>query len=268
MTRLPALAGALFLSVACAPPPATLDISGYRLIDLSHTFDEKTLYWPTDKHFEHDQVAWGRTEGGFWYSSFTYGGSEHGGTHIDAPIHFGEGKRSVDQIPIEQLIGSAVVIDISAACDSDPDYLLSVEDIGMHEQRHGRIEPGSIVMIRSGWSRRWPDARQYLGSDVPGDTRNPALPPAYPPKPPKPSSSAMLRSSASTPPASIMVRAPISRRTRSSPPHRLLVWKTSIVSKSCHPPGAIVFALPMKIGGGSGGPCRVVALIPPGSDPG
>ena len=171
-TRLLALASALCLSIACAPTPAPLDISDYRLIDLSHTFDEKTLYWPTDKHFEHSQVAWGRTEGGFWYSSFTYGGSEHGGTHIDAPIHFGEGKRSVDQIPIEQLIGSAVVIDIAAACYSDPDYLLTAEDIEIHEQRHGRIEHDSIVMIRTGWSRRWPDAKQYLGSNVPGDTQN------------------------------------------------------------------------------------------------
>lgn len=267
MTRLPALAGALFLSAACAPPPAPLDISGYRLIDLSHTFDEKTLYWPTDKHFEHNQVAWGRTEGGFWYSSFTYGGSEHGGTHIDAPIHFGEGKRSVDQIPIEQLIGSAVVIDISAACDSDPDYLLSVEDIGKHEQRHSRIEPGSIVMIRSGWSRRWPDARQYLGSDVPGDTRNLHFPGVSPE-----AAEALVERDV----AIVGIDTASIDHGPSSDFKAHQVFAAAQIAclenvnrlEELPPTGAIVFALPMKIGGGSGGPCRVVALVPPGSDAG
>ncbi|MDE0432996.1 MAG: cyclase family protein [Bryobacterales bacterium] len=267
MTRLPALAGALFLSVACAPPPAPLDISGYRLIDLSHTFDEKTLYWPTDKHFEHNQVAWGRTEGGFWYSSFTYGGSEHGGTHIDAPIHFGEGKRSVDQIPIEQLIGSAVVIDISAACDSNPDYLLTVEDIGKHEQQHSRIEPGSIVMIRSGWSLRWPDAKQYLGSDVPGDTQDLHFPGVSP-------EAAEALSERHVAIVGIDTASIDHGPSSDFKAHQVFAAAQIACLENVNrleelpPTGAIVLALPMKIGGGSGGPCRVVALIPPGSDTG
>ena len=104
----------------------TLGFDDYRVVDLTHTFDESTLYWPTDQPFQHERTAWGRTEGGYWYSSFTYGGSEHGGTHLDAPIHFAEGKRAAAEIPVDELIGPAVVIDITAQCDADPDYRLSV----------------------------------------------------------------------------------------------------------------------------------------------
>ena len=71
--------------------PGKLTLDDYHVVDLTHTFDETTLYWPTDQPFQHERKAWGRTETGYWYSSFTYGGSEHGGTHLDAPIHLPDG---------------------------------------------------------------------------------------------------------------------------------------------------------------------------------
>ena len=150
----------VLLSSCAGPVKLTLD--GYRVVDLTHTFDETTLYWPTDQPFQHVRTAWGRTEGGYWYSSFTYGGSEHGGTHLDAPIHFAEGKPAAADIPVDQLIGPAVVIDIAEKCQGDPDYQLSAADVESHEQRHGDIEPDDIVLIRTGWSRFWPDAKKYL----------------------------------------------------------------------------------------------------------
>ena len=113
---------------------ATLDLEQYHVVDLTHTFDESTLYWPTDQPFQHERTAWGRTEGGYWYSSFTYGGSEHGGTHLDAPIHFAEGKRAAADLPVDDLIGPAVVINIQAQCEKDPDYRLSMADVEDHER--------------------------------------------------------------------------------------------------------------------------------------
>src|SRR5206468_3292056 len=96
-----------------------------------------------------------------------FSASEHGGTHIDAPIHFGEGRSAVDQIPVERLIGPAVVIDVSAQCSRNPDYELTVEDLVTWESRHGPIPANSLVLILSGWGQRWPDRRRYLGSDTP-----------------------------------------------------------------------------------------------------
>jgi kynurenine formamidase len=85
------------------------------LVDLTHAFDSTTIYWPTStKRFEHTQQAFGTTPGGYFYSSYELSTPEHGGTHLDAPIHFGEGKQTVDAIPLSRLVARVVVIDISA----------------------------------------------------------------------------------------------------------------------------------------------------------
>ena len=168
------------LAVACLSAcngPSTVSLADYRPIDLTYTFDEKTIYWPTGKHFEHERVSWGPTEGGYWHSSYNLAGSEHGGTHLDAPIHFAEGKRGVSDIPLSQLIVAAVVVDISAQCESHPDYLLSVDDLEAHQRRHGAIPKGAGVLIHTGWGRFWPPRqpvsrqrrpRRYGKSSLPG----------------------------------------------------------------------------------------------------
>src|SRR5919106_1682770 len=95
---------------ACSPPhPQTF-------VDMTHAFGEDTIYWPTNKPFHWQKTAWGPTPAGYWYASADFSASEHGGTHMDAPIHFSRGKRTVDQIPLDRLIGPAVVIDVSPQC--------------------------------------------------------------------------------------------------------------------------------------------------------
>ena len=263
MTQLYALLWLIFLclTMGCGPVPRpALDLSDYRLVDLSYTFDENTLYWPTDKHFDHDQAAWGWTEGGYWYSSFTYGGSEHGGTHIDAPIHFAEGKRTVEQIPIEQLVGPAVVIDVTTGAESDADYQVSIADIVAFEERHGTIEPETIVLIRSGWSRYWPDAGKYLGSDVPGDIQNLHFPGVSPE-----AAEALVQRKVAV--VGIDTASIDHGSTRDFRTHQVLAEAEIAILENVarldelSATGAFVFALPMKIGGGSGGPCRIVALM-------
>ena len=136
----PALLTLILLTASCASQPPNLDLPSfddYQILDLTHTFDQQTLYWPSAKVFQHDRVAWGISEQGHWYSSYDYAASEHGGTHLDAPIHFAEDKRGVAAIPVEQLMGPAVVIDVSASCRDDADYLVSPDDIDHHEQQHG-----------------------------------------------------------------------------------------------------------------------------------
>jgi len=231
-----------------------------RLIDLSYTFDETTLYWPTDQPFFHREVARGVTEGGYWYSSYQYGGSEHGGTHLDAPIHFAEGGRTVDAIPVEDLMGPGTVIDITAKCAQDRDYLLSPDDIASHEQEHGAIEPGMIVLVRTGWGKFWPDKKQYLGTDAPGDVQNLHFPGVSL----EAAQALVERRVALVGIDTASIDRGISRDFQA---HRVLgaanIAGLENLARLDEVPAAgfHVIALPMKIGQGSGAPCRVVARV-------
>ncbi len=254
----------LVLAAACAGPaerPRGLRLDGYRILDLTHTFDERTLYWPTAKHFEHQRVAWGPAAGGYFYSSYDYGASEHGGTHLDAPVHFAEGAPGVADIPIQRLIGPAVVIDISAQCQQDRDYLLSLGDIQNHESGHGAIPKDSIVLVRTGWDQYWPDALRYLGSDQPGDTENLHFPGISP-------EAAMLLRDRGVSVVGIDTASIDHGPSRDFRTHQVLaaaqiVGLENVARLAELPPaGALVFALPMKIAEGSGAPCRIVALLP------
>src|SRR5690606_37193593 len=151
-------------ALACdRPPEPMLDLSGYQMVDLSHAYNAETLYWPTSpKAFELERLAFGQTPGGWFYAANAFASPEHGGTHLDAPIHFAEGRLTADRIPLEKLVAPAVVIDVTAQAAADPDYRLEPSDVTAFERLHGTIAPGTIVLLRTGWSSRWPDARAYL----------------------------------------------------------------------------------------------------------
>lgn len=138
-----------------------------RIVDLTHPFGDETLYWPSRPaaHFELEQLAYGETNAGFFYAANRFCTPEHGGTHLDAPIHFARARKTVDQLPLEQLVAPAVRIDVREQARSDRNYRLRVEDVLRFEQRHGRIRPGSIVLLHTGWSRYWPRRKEYFGSE-------------------------------------------------------------------------------------------------------
>src|SRR6266571_8530281 len=81
------------------------------LIDLSHDYSDQTVFWPTAETFRLDTVADGVTPLGYYYAANNFSSSEHGGTHIDAPVHFAKGHWSVEQIPLERLVGDAIVVE-------------------------------------------------------------------------------------------------------------------------------------------------------------
>ena len=137
-------------------------------IDLSHSYDQKTPYWPTSNGFELDTVFEGMTDGGYYYSAFSFSSAEHGGTHIDAPIHFSEGKQTVDEIPLSNLIGPGIVIDVQDSVRNYIDYQISVEDFQRWESDNGDIPDGSIVLLRTGMSNVWPDKDKYMGTNQTG----------------------------------------------------------------------------------------------------
>ena len=160
----------LIATVASAAPSTPPSLATSKVVDLSHPFDEKTLYWPTSpSSFELKKLSFGDTPGGWFYASNSICTPEHGGTHLDAPIHFSKDGKTIDQIPLRQLIAPAVLIDVSAKASADPDYRLSMDDVRSWEKRHGTIPSGAIVLLRTGWAKRWPDRKQYLGDDTPGD---------------------------------------------------------------------------------------------------
>ena len=243
--------------------PGPLDLAGYSLVDLTHAFGDETVYWPTDTAgFALEEPAFGETEGGYLYSA-SLATAEHGGTHIDAPILFIEGGPDVASIPLEKVIGPAVVIDVTAQAAADADYRLTVADVEAHESEHGRIEPGSLVLLRTGWSERWPDARSYLGNDTPGDAsqlRFPSYGEAAARLLVEERGAAALGADVASIDYGASTDFVVQRivAAANAPGLENLTNLDRLPAR-----GATVIALPMKISGGPGAPVRAIAIVPP-----
>jgi kynurenine formamidase len=240
----------------------SFDPAAYRMVDLTHAYSSKTVYWPTSPtKFTLDRLAFGKTDGGYFYAANSLCTPEHGGTHLDAPIHFGEGKRTADQIPLEQLIAPAVVIDVTAKANADRDYRLTADDVVQFEKRHGRIAAGTMVLLRTGWSRHWPNAKAYMGDDTPGDASKLSFPSFGV------ESAKLLVEDRRAGALGIDTASIDYGRSTDFTVHRLASARNvpgleNLTNLDQLPPtGAIVVALPMKIEGGSGGPLRAVALV-------
>ena len=106
--------------------------------------------------------AEGVTPAGYYYASNSFSTSEHGGTHLDAPVHFAQGHQSVDQIPLERFFGPAVVVDVRQQSEGSADYQVTVNDLAHSEAEQGAMTRDSIVLLRTGFSSRWPDVLKSL----------------------------------------------------------------------------------------------------------
>ena len=249
-------------ALAQAPDLATR-IAAATVIDLTHTFDETTLVWPTSEAMRLEKVADGVTPGGWYYASNVVHMTEHGGTHLDAPIHFAAGQVTADRLSLSRLIGPAVVIDVSAAAASDADYLVSAADVTAWERSHGSIAPGSLVLLRTGWSARWPDAIRYLGTAVKGTAGVAQL--HFPGLHPE---AATLLRDRKVGAVGIDTASLDRGQSTTFETHRILAAAgipgfENLTNLDRLPArGAVLLALPMKVGGGSGGPLRAVALVP------
>jgi kynurenine formamidase len=231
------------------------------LVDLTHPFDERTIYWPTAKPFTWEKESWGRNTQGDWYTAGRYSASEHGGTHLDAPIHFAEGRQTADQIPVEKLVGPAIVIDVREAVAKDRDYLLSTADVLAWEALHGRVPVSAIVLVRTGWAKHWSDKKAYLGTDKRGDTSNLHFPGIS-------KEAATLLAERQVDAVGIDTPSLDHGPSRTFAAHRTLaaanIYGLENVANVDRLPatGATLIALPMKIAGGTGAPARIIAIIP------
>jgi kynurenine formamidase len=229
-------------------------------VDLTHAYDGDTVFWPTGQPFEHVQKSWGQTEGGYFYSSYDLAVSEHAGTHVDAPIHFSAGGATIDNVPLDDLIGPAAVIDVTQQAEADRDYLASVDDLASHEALYGRVPSDAVVLIRTGWSTHWPDVKAYMGDDRPGQTDDLHFPGIAPELAEALAEREVKAVGIDT--ASIDYGPTVDFRS-----HRIfgaagITGLENLTGLDALPErGAWIVAMPMKIGAGSGGPARIAALV-------
>jgi len=232
-------------------------------IDLSHDFSAETIYWPTAEAFKLDTVSAQRTPQGFYYAANNFCAAEHGGTHIDAPIHFAEGRQTVDQIPLTQLIAPAAVIDISEKAQADRDYQISVNDITTWELQHGKIPDKTILLLRTGYGKFWPDRLKYLGTERMGpeavaELHFPGL---------HPEAAKWLVANRAINAIGLDTPSIDYGQSKLFESHQILfernipAFENVANLEQLSATGAMVFALPMKIKGGSGGPLRIVAYL-------
>ncbi len=251
--------GTLLCGCALSSAPPAIDPA--KVVDLSYVYDQGTLYWPNAGGFRHRKDGWAINDAGWWYAAGEFTSAEHGGTHIDSPVHFAEGMQHVDEIPVSSLVGPAAVIDIAARAAADRDYRATPEDVLAWEAEHGRIAPGAIVVFRSGWGARWPDRLRYLGDDTPGDTRNlhfPGLAPA----------TAELLVERRVAGVGIDTASLDHGPSTGFRVHRILgaanIYGIENLANAEKLPatGATLIALPLRIAEGSGSPARVIAVLP------
>ena len=254
--------GSLAVLVWITTATAADVIDESKVIDLTYSFDEHTIYWPTAKPFEFHRESWGTSAGGYWYAAGRYSASEHGGTHLDSPIHFGKGQASTEQIPLSKLIAPAVVVDITKACAANHDYRLTAADLKKWEQTNGAIAAGSIAVVRTGWGRYWPDKKSYLGTDRPGDTANLHFPGF------SKEAAEFLISQREINAIGVDTPSMDYGQSKDFIVHQIInganVYGLENVANLERVPvvGATLIALPMKIKGGTGGPVRIIAILP------
>ena len=239
-----------------------IDLSNHDFIDLSYAYNKDTIYWPTaPSKFSLKQLAHGQTEAGYFFAANTFATPEHGGTHIDAPIHFHAMGRTVDQIPLEQLFLPGVLIDISDKTLRDRNYRLTREDVLLFEATHGQIAVGTAVLLRTGWGKFWPDVKAYLGDDTPGDDNNLMFPSFGE------SAVRLLVEERKVALIGLDAASIDYGPSKDFIVHRIVAEHNvpgieNLANLDKLPAtGFMLVALPVKIGGGSGGPVRAVALV-------
>lgn len=245
--------------------PATLasHLVSSRLVDLTHPFDGQTIYWPTEPGFQFQPGKNGMTAKGYYYAANRFATAEHGGTHLDAPIHFAADRPTADRIDLNRLVGEAVVVDVTQACADNPDYLITVNDLHNWESTHRRRFDQVIVLLRTGWSARWPDRLKFLGTSAQGPDAVAQLHfPGLAPEAARWLAEQRAIKAIGIDTASIDYGQSTHFESHVALcQHKIPIFENVAHLEQLPEQGAVVMALPMKIAGGSGGPLRIVAAI-------
>jgi len=253
------------LTVSCSrsDKKAEMNPSACKWVDLTYSFDSTTLYWPNNPlGFEHRTEFKGKTGGGYFYSSYSVCAPEHGGTHLDAPVHFAEGKQTVDQIPLDNLCGEAILVDVSEKALSNRDYLISVSDLLDWEKAHGLIPEATIILFKTGFGAFYPDRLRYFGTDKKGLEAIPEL--HFPGLSAEAAKWLCARKAKAV---GLDTPSLDFGQSKDFMAHRILLGANipgfeNVASLEKLPQKNFsIMALPMKIGSGSGAPLRIVACL-------
>lgn len=260
-------AGGLLIAVMLAQPALAADT----WLDLTHPFDARTIYWPTERGFQFERGENGPTPKGYYYAANRFTTAEHGGTHLDAPRHFSATGLTSDAIPVDRLVGDAVVVDVTDRAAADSVYEVTADDLVAWERAHGRQLVDVILLLRTGWGAKWSDRTAYLGTDATGpgavaQLRFPGL---------APDAARWLVEHRRIKAIGIDTASIDHGPSTSFGAHVALcggnipIFENVAALETVPQQGAFIAALPMKIAGGSGGPLRIVARVPvPIPDPG
>jgi kynurenine formamidase len=259
----------LFIFISCtsndqAEGSLAKEIAKDKWIDLTYDFSDKTLYWPTANGFKLDTAFQGVTPAGFYYEAYNYCAAEHGGTHLDAPVHFAKGKWTAAEIPLENLTGEAVVINVSAKTLKNADYQISIADVEEWEKANGKLPDDIMILFHTGYGSYYPDAKKYLGTDERGQDAVAKLhfPGIHP------DLAAWLVKNRKIKAVGIDVASVDHGQSKDFKTHQILYEQNipgfeNVANLDKLPTkGAFIVALPMKIKGGSGAPLRIVAIVP------
>lgn len=228
------------------------------VIDLTYPLNDKNAYWPVGNYasFKFEVIANIKKDMVF---SGRYSTPEHLGTHIDAPNHFELNQASVDQIPFEQLVGPAVIIDVTDKTDRDPDYALSQSDILLWEKANGQILDGSIVLLNTGWSKRWHNFEEYKNMDSNSRMHFPGY---------SKEAAAFLVEKRHIKGIGIDTLSGDCGNCSDFKVHHIINGAGKFILENVAnldklpPKGITLIVAPIKIEGGSGGQCRIWALLP------
>jgi len=258
--------GVILAGCAGSYQPTHSALESGRLVDLTHAFGADTIVWPTEQDVRIVVQHAEETAAGYYYASNRLEMPEHGGTHVDAPIHFSRGKQTLDQIPVERLIGAAVRIDLASKCGSDRDYRITVGDLQQWESAQGTIPAHTIVLLDTGYARFWPSRKDYLGAELRGSEGVRAL--HFPGL--HPEAAAWLVNERQVKAVGIDTASIDYGQSTKFETHVMLLSHNvpvfeNLADLSRLPArGFDVIALPMKIAGGTGGPLRIIAVLPTG----
>lgn len=251
----------LLLSVACQREKTSFPAG--QVVDLTHSFDEHTIYWPTAESFKLDVVFSGENEKGYHYEANRFSAAEHGGTHIDAPAHFSKGGYTTDAIPLDRLLGPAVVVDVSKQCAANRDYQIQEKDFKDWETKFGRQLDDVIILLRTGFGKYWPDREKYMGTAEIGPDAVPKLhfPGLHPNAAKWLAENRSVKAIGLDTPSIDYGQSTFFESHVALYSHNIPAFENVANLDKLPEQNFSVIALPMKIGGGSGGPLRIVAIL-------
>jgi kynurenine formamidase len=235
-----------------------------KIVDLTHEYSEQTIYWPTEQGFDLEEEFGGMTEKGYYYSAKKFSAPEHGGTHMDAPIHFKKDGKTVEKIPLEKLIGPCIMVNVSKKSLGNPDYQITTQDILEWEEANGKIPERSILLIQTGYSQYWPDRIKYLGTSKKGPEALPEL--RFPGL--HPQAAKWITQNRNINAIGIDTQSIDYGKSTHFETHQVLAsaqmpfFENIAGLENLPETGSFVIALPMKIKNGSGAPLRIIAIVP------